>query len=61
MITNEQVLQLPLNGRQLTEFNLLNRVQLAVPIATLNSPNFGVITSTAGDARIVQLALRCSF
>jgi hypothetical protein len=42
-------------------FNLLNRVQLAVPVATLNSPNFGVITSTAGDARIVQLALRYGF
>jgi outer membrane receptor protein involved in Fe transport len=42
-------------------FNLLNRVQLGVPVATLNSPNFGVITSTAGDARIVQLALKYTF
>ena len=42
-------------------FNLLNRVQLAVPVASLNSPNFGAIASTAGDARIVQLALKYTF
>ena len=41
-------------------FNLLNSVQKADPVATLNSPNFGLITA-AGDPRIVQLALKYVF
>lgn len=41
-------------------FNLLNRVHLNNPVSTLNSPNFGLITS-AGDARIIQLALKYTF
>ena len=41
-------------------FNLLNRVQLGVPVLTMNNANFGLITS-AGDPRIVQLALKYSF
>jgi hypothetical protein len=41
-------------------FNLLNRVQLGVPELRMNNANFGLIT-TAGDPRIVQLALKYSF
>ncbi len=46
---------------RLEAFNVLNRVQRGLPVASLNAPNFGVITSTAGDARILQLALKYVF
>src|SRR5204863_901446 len=46
---------------RLEAFNVLNRVQLGLPVASLNAPNFGVITSTAGEARILQLALKYVF
>jgi hypothetical protein len=54
-------------------FNILNRVNLATPVATLNSSNFGQITAdisgpqagglvaSSGDPRIVQLALKFLF
>jgi len=42
-------------------FNLLNRVHKDVPVFLLNSPDFGLITSTAGDPRILQLALKYVF
>ena len=54
-------------------FNILNRVNLSTPVATLNSSNFGQITSdisgpqagglvaSPGDPRIVQLALKYLF
>jgi carboxypeptidase family protein len=54
-------------------FNILNRVNLATPVATLNSSNFGQITAdisgpqagglvaSSGDPRIVQLALKFVF
>ncbi len=41
-------------------FNVLNRVQLGNPVTALNNPNFGFITS-AGDPRIIQLALKYVF
>ena len=41
-------------------FNVLNRVHLNNPVSALNNPNFGVITS-AGDSRIIQLALKYTF
>jgi hypothetical protein len=41
-------------------FNVFNRVNLSNPVSALNSPNFGLITS-AGDARIIQLALKYTF
>lgn len=41
-------------------FNLTNRVQLDNPVTTLTSPNFGFITS-AGDPRIVQIAVKFLF
>jgi hypothetical protein len=42
-------------------FNLLNRVHLALPVTLLNSPDFGRFTSTGGDPRIIQLALKYVF
>jgi hypothetical protein len=44
-------------------FNLLNTVNLNNPVATLNSPDFGKVTSLAtGSApRIIQLAMKYTF
>jgi hypothetical protein len=41
-------------------FNVLNRVHLNNPVSALNNGNFGLITS-AGDPRIIQLALKYTF
>jgi hypothetical protein len=41
-------------------FNLLNTPPLGAPAAVLNAANFGTITS-AGDPRVVQLALKFLF
>jgi len=41
-------------------FNLMNRVNLGAPVAVMSSPAFGQIVS-AGDPRIVQLAVRADF
>jgi hypothetical protein len=41
-------------------FNALNNVNLELPNSSQNSGNFGKILS-AGDPRIMQLALRVSF
>jgi hypothetical protein len=41
-------------------FNVFNRVQLSNPVSALNNGNFGLITS-AGDPRIIQLALKYTF
>jgi hypothetical protein len=41
-------------------FNVLNRVNLSNPVSALNSSTFGLITS-AGDPRIIQLALKYTF
>jgi hypothetical protein len=49
-------------------FNLPNHVNFSTPVATLNSGNFGQITSDiagpsgqAGDPRIIQLAAKFVF
>jgi hypothetical protein len=42
-------------------FNLLNHPNFGPPDRNIQSQTFGTITSTAGDARIVQLALKYSF
>jgi hypothetical protein len=41
-------------------YNLLNRVNFGLPGSTLATPTYGVITS-AGDARVIQVALRLAF
>ena len=42
-------------------FNAFNHPQFANPDTSFSSPTFGVITSTAANARVGQLALRWSF
>jgi hypothetical protein len=42
-------------------FNVLNRTQLANPVATMNSPDFGIISAISQDARIMQLAVKYVF
>jgi hypothetical protein len=41
-------------------FNLLNTPPLGAPAAVLGAANFGTITS-AGDPRVVQIALKFAF
>jgi hypothetical protein len=41
-------------------FNVFNNVNFGRPTGNINSPNFGVIT-TAGDARVMQVALKYIF
>jgi hypothetical protein len=45
---------------RLEAFNLLNHSNLGLPVATVTSPNFGAIT-TAGDPRVLQLAVKLTF
>jgi hypothetical protein len=42
-------------------FNALNHPQFAAPDANFTSPTFGVVNSTAVNARVGQLAVRLSF
>jgi hypothetical protein len=42
-------------------FNALNHPQFADPDTNFSSPTFGVISSTAVNARVVQLAIKFSF
>jgi hypothetical protein len=42
-------------------FNLLNNPNFANPASNLDAPNFGVISSTVNNARIVQFALKLTF
>ena len=42
-------------------FNALNHPQFSNPDTNYSSATFGVISSTAVSARVVQLALRLSF
>jgi hypothetical protein len=41
-------------------FNVLNHVNLGLPVADLNSPSFGRILS-AGPARLMQFGLKLIF
>jgi hypothetical protein len=41
-------------------FNVLNRANFGLPVADLNSPNFGRIFS-AGPPRLLQFALKLMF
>ena len=42
-------------------YNVLNHPQFSNPDANFTSPTFGVITSTAVNPRVAQLALRFGF
>jgi hypothetical protein len=42
-------------------FNLFNHSQYGAPIADINQPGFGSVTSTVNNPRLVQLALKLSF
>jgi len=42
-------------------FNALNRPNLSTPNGSVGSVTFGTITSTAGDPRILQFALKLAF
>src|SRR5438067_2036504 len=42
-------------------FNLFNHPQFAAPNTTRVSPNFGVVTSTLGNPRLVQFGLKFAF
>ena len=46
---------------RLEAFNVFNGVVFATPGTVINGPNFGVITSTANQARQVQVALKLAF
>jgi len=42
-------------------FNLFNATHLANPVTGITNPNFGKITGTDGDPRILQMALRLAW
>jgi hypothetical protein len=42
-------------------FNLFNHPELGAPIADINQPGFGSVSSTVNNPRLVQLALKLSF
>jgi hypothetical protein len=42
-------------------FNFTNTPHFALPNATVNSPQEGKITSTVGNPRLIQLALKLVF
>ena len=42
-------------------FNVFNRVNFGNPVVTLGATNAGAITTTNGDLRIMQLAVKYNF
>jgi hypothetical protein len=42
-------------------FNVFNRTHFSVPVSNLFDPNFGIIRSTQGSPRALQVALRLQF
>ena len=42
-------------------FNVFNATHLANPVTGITNPNFGKITGTDGDPRILQMALRIAW
>jgi hypothetical protein len=42
-------------------FNALNNVYFALPSGVITSKNFGIISATTGNPRIVQFALKLLF
>ncbi len=59
-----RVLRMPYEHRlevRLEAFNLTNRVHLGDPNVTLGSADFGRITNTVADARVMQFAIKYQF
>ena len=59
-----RVLRMPNEHRievRMEAFNLTNRVHLGNPNTTLGSADFGRITGTSADARVMQFALKYVF
>jgi hypothetical protein len=56
LVGERQSLQLRIEA-----YNLLNKVQWGLPSTNIQDPNFGVITSTSGSPRSLQLGLRYKF
>jgi hypothetical protein len=46
---------------RLEAFNVLNHVNPSNPVTALNNPNFGRVTSTATEPRVMQLAVKYLF
>jgi len=42
-------------------FNIFNHPQFAAPNTTRASSNFGVVTSTLGNPRLIQFGLKFAF
>ena len=60
------VKNIPLRGRHSLQlrvegFNIFNRINFAQPGNRIGDPDYGVITATNGDGRIVQLGLKYQF
>jgi hypothetical protein len=46
---------------RLEAYNVFNQVRFAIPETNLADPNFGIISATQGNPRLLQLALRYQF
>jgi hypothetical protein len=42
-------------------FNLANRTNFGNPVTGITNPNFGRLTGTDGDPRILQMAVKFAF
>jgi len=42
-------------------FNVFNATHLGIPVTGITNPNFGKITTTDGDPRILQMALKVAW
>ena len=50
----------PGSNPDINQVNVQNRVNPSNPVSAMNNPNFGKV-QTAGDPRIIQLAMKYSF
>jgi hypothetical protein len=42
-------------------FNLFNHAQFGLPVSDVSSSNFGIISSTVNNPRVIQFALKLNF
>ena len=42
-------------------FNLFNRANFGLPVANISASDVGVISTLAGDPRVMQLSFRLAF